>query len=124
MADEPADVNVKVERPGAMTIWQAAGTLGIGSVLALLIVPRLMSSGEQSQTFIQTKFIDVLEKNSERSAESTAAIKASGESMERVADKVDELADRMAPLVGKLDKVANAVSEQVEQTKADAEPKP
>lgn len=118
------DVNVKVEKPGSMTIWQAAGTLGIGSVLALLIVPRLMSSGEQSQTFIQTKLIDVLEKNSERSAESTAVIKSTGESMERVADKVDELADRMAPLVGRLDKVADAVTEQVEQTKQDAEPKP
>ncbi len=123
MPEQPADVNVKVEKPGGMTIWQAAGTLGIGSVLVLLIVPRLMTSGEQSQTFIQTKLIDVLEKNSERSAESTAVIKSTGESMERVADKVDELADRMAPLVGRLDKVASAVTEQVEQTKADAEAK-
>jgi hypothetical protein len=125
MPEQPADLNVKVDKSGGMTIWQAAGTLGIGSVLVLLIVPRLMTSGEQSQTFIQEKMITTLEKVAESDAEATAEWRSLGGKVDRAADKVDELADRMAPLVGRLDKVAEAVTEQVEQrdaeTKAETE---
>lgn len=75
MADDKPDVTVKarVERPG-ISIWQAAGTLGIGSVLALLIVPRLQDSSDRKDSFIQEKLVGTLQATAATQAEQTAAL--------------------------------------------------
>lgn len=111
------DVTVDVKKQG-MTFWQAVGTFGIGTVLLAILVPQMQSRDNKNQEFMQTKLVESLTENATKSAEQTAELRVTGEKMDRVADKVDDLADRMAPLVGRLDKVASAVSEQVEQQKA------
>jgi hypothetical protein len=102
-----------------MTVWQAAGTLGIGSVLVLMIVPRLMSSGEQSQEFIQEKLITTLEKVAESDAEASAEWKALGSKVDESVEELEELNKRLAPFAGEIKKLATAITEQVEQRDAE-----
>ena len=103
-----------------MTVWQAAGTLGIGSVLALMIIPRLMSSGEQSQTFIQDKLITTLEKVAESDAEASAEWRSLGGKVDDLVEEQEELNKRLAPFAGEIKKLATAITEQVEQRDAES----
>jgi hypothetical protein len=109
---DPADVNVNIRKPGAMTIWQAAGTLGVGTVLVLLIVPRIMTSGEKTTDFLQGKFITTLETNA---ANQTALVLK----IDKLVDATDETNNILRPMVGKLEKFATAVNDQVEAVEAD-----
>lgn len=114
------DATVKVERKG-MSFLQWVGVVGVGSALALYIIPKIMKQDAANQAFIQNTMISAVKESSVALTVSSEAIKQSAaaqvksaEAMEDLTDSVDDMNKRqeemlnvMRPLTQQLDRVAD-----------------
>ena len=144
-SDKPAEVFVVEPKPAApadnpgklsnITIWQAAGTLGVGTVLVMLIVPKMMARDDKNQTFIQEKLVTTLELTAQRQAEAnilsqaqiaattqqTAAMQMQAAGFNAMLPEIKALTTKMTPLVSRLERTADGIEGIWEGVKADAE---
>lgn len=130
----PAD-KAGASKLGNITIWQAVSTLGVGTVLVMLIVPRMLTSADKSQTFIQEKLVTTLELSAQRQAEAnmlsqaqiaatnqqTAAMQMQSAGFNAILPEIKTLVSKMTPLVSRLDRTADGIEGIWEGVKADAE---
>lgn len=97
-------------------------TVGLGTIIALWVVPWQMRQIEQSridatkqgqsaQDFSQTKLVDILEKSVTATERSTAATQAQTSVMNAQTGKLDDLCDSHEDLCVKLDKLIDLQTE-------------
>lgn len=73
--------------------WRAVQVIGLGSVIALIIIPRLVQQGEQKDTFIQQQFVDKVDKNTQAITTQTEVTRQQIDTGNRVVDSLNELCE-------------------------------
>ncbi len=106
--------------------------MGIGSVLALLIVPQIMKQNATNQAFVQTEMIQSAKESATAMTQAADAMDDLGTTIKGSVDKLidsqddlgtelrnqqSELLKDLAPLVRQVDRLADAVEERVEAEK-------
>lgn len=69
------------------------GTIGLGALLSIIIVPRLLNSNESNQKFIQDEFLDAIKEESAASAKVASSLDNFRQSVDnntKVWDKVED----------------------------------
>jgi hypothetical protein len=119
--DTSVAVEVKRERMTLGDMIKAAGVMGVGAVLALYLVPKIVERGNADSDFIQTGMFETVKESAVAMQSAADAMDDLGDSVDALVEQQQELCQDLAPLVSQLDRVADAVQEQTAQQAADSE---
>lgn len=126
MPDEPPDLKVEVEKTDRLMWVKLLMGGGLGVVVAVAAFKYLMDEGSKDGDFLRTK----IEANTTAMTQVVDAMEDVATELKSVAGELDGVKDEQAELVAtfrpmarEFKEAAEAVTEQVEQAKADAEAK-